>query len=191
MTGSRHQLANCGVYDTAVVGPALAFVESLGAGLRTFAPSVRPGPRIGGSLFRTHRDTRFSGDKSPYKTYVGIRFRDGDTMTSSKCTGPFFYVEFDTTSLRLGVGVKELDNATLAAYRHAVANRRAAKVLGDRVDKARAKDHDILGDMLSRVPSTYAEQQDNEMRLAKGLRRLGVLQANRERVPPLRARRPR
>ncbi|BAV33251.1 hypothetical protein SCL_0935 [Sulfuricaulis limicola] len=58
-------------------------------------------------------------------------------MTSSKCTGPLFYVEFDTTSLRLGVGVKEFDNATLAAYRHAVANRRAAKVLGDSVDKAR------------------------------------------------------
>lgn len=161
--------ANRDVYDSMVVGPALAFVESLGTGLRTFAPSVKPEPRIGGSLFRIHRDTRFSDDKSPYKTYVGIRLRDGDTSTSSKCTGPLFYVEFDARTLRLGVGAKEFEPPMLETYRQTVAKSRGAKIFSDILGKARTKGHDILGDMLARVPSAYAEQQDNELLKRKGL----------------------
>jgi uncharacterized protein (TIGR02453 family) len=171
--------ANRDVYDAMVVGPALSFVEALGAGLRTIAPSVRPEPRIGGSLFRIHRDTRFSGDKSPYKTHVGIRFRDGDTMTSAKCTGPLFYVEFDATSLRLGVGVMEFDAPMLAAYRHAVANGRGAKVFVDMLAKAGTKGHDIVGETLARVPPAYAEHQGSEL-----LKRRGFFILEESRLPP-------
>lgn len=161
--------ANRDVYDTAVVAPALAFVESLGAALQGFAPSVKPEPRIGGSLFRIHRDTRFSADKSPYKTHVGIRFRDGDTATSSKCTGPLFYVEFDATGLRLGVGAKEFDHRTLEAYRRVVAGRQGAGTFGEMVRFARAKEHDVLGETLTRVPPAYADLPHNDLLKRKGI----------------------
>ena len=79
--------ANRPIYDAAVVAPDLSFVEALGARLQAFAPSVTADPKVGGSLFRIHRDTRFSPDKRPYKTHVGIRFRDGGAATSSGYTG--------------------------------------------------------------------------------------------------------
>lgn len=160
--------ANRTIYDAAVVAPALAFIEELGGEIQAFAPSVKADPKVGGSLFRINRDTRFSVDKSPYKTHVGIRFRDGDTATSPKCAGPLFYVEFDAKKLRLGVGVKEFDNPTLEAYRHAVSDRKKSKVFDDAVGKALEKGHAIVGDMLSRVPPEFASQRSNDLLRRKG-----------------------
>ena len=161
--------AHRGVYDAAVVAPALQFIAAMGASIREFAPSVVPEPKIGGSLFRIHRDTRFSPDKSPYKTHVGIRFRDGNTARSSGCTGPLFYVEFDARNLRLGVGVKEFDPRTLEAYRNAVAGTSRAKELGSVVHRAAAQGHELIGDTLARVPPGYADQSGNELLRRKGL----------------------
>jgi len=126
-------------------------------------------PRIGGSLFRVHRDMRFSADRSPYKTHVGIRLRDGDTVSSPKCSGPLFYVEFDATSLRLGVGVKEFDQRTLEAYRRAVVGKKGAGEIGQIVRFAQSKGHDVLGDSLTRVPLRLADDVDNELLKRKGL----------------------
>ncbi|HLA91010.1 MAG TPA: DUF2461 domain-containing protein [Gemmatimonadaceae bacterium] len=161
--------AHRATYDAAIVAPALAFVESMGAAIRTFAPSVVPEPRIGGSLFRIHRDTRFSNDKRPYKTHVGIRLRDGDTARASSCTGPLFYVEFDASRLRLGVGVKEFDTRTLEAYRRAVARRKDATALGNMIHRAEAQGHHVLGEMLTRAPAAYTHQADDELLRRRGL----------------------
>jgi len=133
-----------GVYDASIVAPALLFVESMGLTLKAIAPSVKPEPRIGGSLFRIHRDTRFSADKNPYKTHIGIRFRDGDTATSSKCTGTVFYVEFDATRLRLGVGVKAFGPDTLQTYRREVAKKRVADELSEIIRSAHSGGYDVL-----------------------------------------------
>ena len=158
-----------GVYDASIVAPALLFVESMGLTLKAIAPSVKPEPRIGGSLFRIHRDTRFSADKNPYKTHIGIRFRDGDTATSSKCTGPLFYVEFDATRLRLGVGVKAFGPDTLQTYRREVAKKRVADELSEIIRSAHSGGYDVLGDMLAQIPPAYSVQTDNELLRRKGL----------------------
>ena len=56
--------------------PALAFIEDFAPRLEEISPHFRADPRPrGGSLFRIYRDTRFSKDKTPYKTNVGIQFR--------------------------------------------------------------------------------------------------------------------
>lgn len=158
------------VYDGAVVSPALAFTAAMGAALHDVAPTVLPEPRVGGSLFRIHRDTRFSADKRPYKTHVGIRLRDRDTAASSKCTGPLFYVEFDARHLRLGVGVKAFDPRTLAAFRDAVAEERdPASALNDMVRRAETLGHAVLGDTLKRVPPAYAGQSGHALLRRKGL----------------------
>jgi len=165
--------AHRGVYDAAIVRPALLFVAAMGRALKGVTPSVKPEPRIGGSLFRIHRDVRFSADKRPYKTHVGIRFRDRDTITSSRCTGPLFYVEFDAEALRLGVGVKEFDPRTLGAYRDLVAgvngNPVDRAVLGDMAKLAAIRGHEILGPVLSRPPRGYPADANPELLARKGL----------------------
>src|SRR5438045_6944819 len=67
--------ANKERYERDVRGPALRFVSDFGPRLAKFAPSLAADPRpVGGSMFRIHRDTRFSRDKSPYKDHVGLHF---------------------------------------------------------------------------------------------------------------------
>lgn len=68
--------ANRDRYRRHVLEPSLAFVEAFAPVLETISPHLRAEPKAsGGSLFRIQRDTRFSADKSPYKTNVGIHFR--------------------------------------------------------------------------------------------------------------------
>jgi uncharacterized protein (DUF2461 family) len=55
--------------------PALRFITDIGPGLRKLSPQLRADAKlVGGSLFRINRDIRFSADKSPYKTNLGIGF---------------------------------------------------------------------------------------------------------------------
>ena len=62
-------------YEEAVRDPALMFISSFGPHLRKLSPHFVADPRpTRGSLFRIYRDTRFSADKHPYKTHVGIHF---------------------------------------------------------------------------------------------------------------------
>src|SRR4051812_28717906 len=63
-------------YVAEVQEPALAFIEDVGMRLGEVSRHLVAEPRtVGGSMFRIHRDVRFSKDKSPYKTHVGIQFR--------------------------------------------------------------------------------------------------------------------
>lgn len=59
-------------YDDSVMHPAREFVIAMGNKLRKIAPEVNAIPKINKSLFKINRDVRFSKDKSPYKTYMGI-----------------------------------------------------------------------------------------------------------------------
>lgn len=165
--------AHRGVYETVVISPALSFIGAMGAVLQSLAPSVKPEQRVGGSLFRIHRDLRFSPDKTPYKTHVGIRFRDREATVSPRCTGPLFYVEFSAKSLRLGVGVKQFDPKTLSVYRDLVAGEggdpRHRHMLRDAMELAGRQGNDILGPVLTRPPRGYGgSSADQELLKRKG-----------------------
>ena len=68
--------ANRGRYIAEVRGPMLDFIAAFAEPLAEISPHFRADPRAnGGSLFRIYRDTRFSRDKTPYKTNVGAHFR--------------------------------------------------------------------------------------------------------------------
>ena len=61
-------------FVTSVLEPAQEFVVVLGELLRTIAPGIIAIPKTDKSIFRLHRDVRFSKNKSPYKTNLGILF---------------------------------------------------------------------------------------------------------------------
>lgn len=62
-------------YEECVVKPALAFISEFAPHLYDISPHFIADARpTRGSLFRIYRDTRFSHDKRPYKTHVGIHF---------------------------------------------------------------------------------------------------------------------
>src|ERR1039458_9399092 len=56
------------VFEAELKEPMLAIIRKVSEAMESFAPAyVRPAEKC---LFRIYRDTRFSGDKTPYKTHV-------------------------------------------------------------------------------------------------------------------------
>jgi uncharacterized protein (TIGR02453 family) len=87
--------ANRDRYEEHLLEPALAFVGDFAPRLEKISPHLRADPRpSGGSLFRIYRDTRFSKDKSPYKTNVGIHFRH-DLARDAHAPGFYLHLGLD------------------------------------------------------------------------------------------------
>ncbi len=111
--------ANKPRYVADVQEPALAFVEDVGVRLpelsRHFVADART---TGGSLFRIHRDVRFSKDKSPYKTNIGIQFRHA---RSRDVHAPGFYLNLEPDRVFMACGSWRPDRDTLHAFRTAIA----------------------------------------------------------------------
>ena len=63
-------------YENEVLEPSLAFIRAFRPRLKKISEFfVASDRRVGGSLMRVYRDTRFWGKEEPYKTNVGIQFR--------------------------------------------------------------------------------------------------------------------
>ncbi len=85
----------------------------------------------GGSIFRIHRDVRFSKDKRPYKENAGCYFRHA---AGRDVHAPGFYVHFAPGEVFFGGGSWMPDPAALAKIRTAIAAKPAAwnKIAADR-----------------------------------------------------------
>lgn len=75
-------------------------VEALNADFAKFAPEYVSDPKK--AIFRIYRDTRFSPDKTPYKTHIACSFgrRGGDHMSVS---GFYFSVSSDEVEVAAGI----------------------------------------------------------------------------------------
>jgi uncharacterized protein (TIGR02453 family) len=73
-------LANRARFDEFVQGASVRFVEAMAPVIQRINPNLVGDPRpVGGSLMRIYRDVRFSKDKSPYRTSMGIHFFHRDS----------------------------------------------------------------------------------------------------------------
>ena len=140
-------------YLEQVVAPAQAFVVEMGARLRMIAPDVRfdPRPSGSGSIFRIYRDTRFSKDKSPYKTHLGIFFWCGERKW-----GPGFYFHLEPPRLQLYVGKYVFDKEALAAWRAAIDDPRRGAALASLLAKMQRAGYELGGASYKRVPAGFA-----------------------------------
>lgn len=110
--------ANKDRYREVVVAPVSAFVTALAPKLRKVSPHFVADPRpVGGSMFRIHRDTRFSKDKSPYKTHTGVQFRHA---AGKDAHAPGFYLHLEPKRVFYGGGVWMPPPALLNAVRQRI-----------------------------------------------------------------------
>jgi uncharacterized protein (TIGR02453 family) len=102
------------VYEREVKQPMIALVERITAGMADYAPAhVRPASKC---IFRIYRDTRFSADKSPYKTHLGAWWaRNGLEKTSGG--GYYIHIGADEFVIAAGAYMPEKEQ-TLAIRRH-------------------------------------------------------------------------
>jgi uncharacterized protein (TIGR02453 family) len=138
--------ANRERYETALREPCLRFISDLGVPLRKVSSRLVADPRpSGGSLFRIYRDTRFSRDKSPYKTHAGMYFpvRGGKDVHT-----PGFYLHLEPSACFAAAGLWHPDAGALAKVREAIVARSA------KWKSARAG-LPLEGDRLRRPPRGY------------------------------------
>jgi uncharacterized protein (TIGR02453 family) len=109
--------ANKDRYERELKEPALAFVEDLGYRLPQVARQLTADKR---SLFRIYRDTRFSKDKTPYKTHVGIYFRHA---RSDEADTAGLYVHLEPRHVFLGAGIWHPGSPALKRIRDALVAR--------------------------------------------------------------------
>jgi uncharacterized protein (TIGR02453 family) len=143
------------VYLDHIVAPAVAFVQTAGEQLQFISPGIQFDTRTNGqgSLMRIYRDTRFSKDKTPYKTWVGLVFWEG---AGKKTENPGFYFGFDTSGGRLHTGVHGFQKELLAAYREAVADDDSgAELEAALAEVAAAGPYEIGEQHYKRVPRGY------------------------------------
>jgi len=135
-------------YEDAVRGPAMEFIAACAPLLHKISPHFRADPRPqGGSMFRIHRDTRFSKDKSPYKTHTGIQFRH---EAGKDAHAPGFYLHLEPGRVFCGLGSWRPDTATAGAYRQAILDDPAGWKKATR-SKAFAR-FELEGESLKRPP---------------------------------------
>ena len=99
-------------YEKVVREPALDFVTDMGDRLEEISSHfVADARKVGGSLFRIQRDTRFSKDKTPYKENTGVQFRH---EMAGDAHAPGFYLHLQPGGCFMGAGLWR--PATKVAY---------------------------------------------------------------------------
>jgi uncharacterized protein (TIGR02453 family) len=163
-------------YDRLLLEPARDFVEAFGALADRLGEGVDADPRVGRSIMRVNRDTRFSRDKRPYKTHLDLWFPQGVGPSPER---PGFWFRLTADRLILGSGMHHFERPILERFREAVADRQLGAELVRAVDEVRAGGGELGGQTYKRVPAGYEVDE----RRGELLRHSG-LYAWVEHVPP-------
>ena len=141
-------LNNKARYESVVQAPAVRFVRAMGPRLARISPHLVADPRpFGGSIFRIYRDTRFSRDKSPYKTHVGIHFAHEAAGKGESFPG--FYFHLAPGGSMVASGVWHPAGPALQRIRDAIVA--SPKVWANEV----RRELEIEGESYARVPPGY------------------------------------
>jgi len=145
--------ANREIYNSNFLEPPIYFVEEMGEKLLQLDPEITAIPKIDKSIFRLHRDVRFSKNKEPYKTNAGILFWNGKAKKMESCG---FYFHLEPKMFGVGVGMHIIPKHLLKPYRDSVADLTSGKELNRAVKKVEKNElYKVLGKNYKRVPKGY------------------------------------
>jgi uncharacterized protein (TIGR02453 family) len=151
-----------GAYETTVKLPMQSLIAALQPRFGSFAPEFDSNPKR--SMFRIHRDVRFSKDKSPYKTHVAAHFVLRGKPKGVEGSG--YYLHIEPAEVFLGAGIYMPDSEQLKSIRRAISNNPdefLEIVNNPRLKRMFGK---LTGDKLQRTPFGY----DPESPMAEWLR---------------------
>lgn len=144
--------ANKDRFQASVQAPMSAFIVAMAPRLKKISSHYVADPKPhGGSMFRIYRDTRFSKDKTPYKTHAACHFRHA---AGKDAHAPGFYAHFAREGLFFGGGIWNPPGPQLGRIREAIADNPAAWA---RIRNAAAirRRGGIQGDSLKRPPRGF------------------------------------
>jgi len=104
-------------YETVIKEPCVRFVLDAAEPLHALSSQLRCDPKS--SLFRIYRDVRFSSDKRPYKTHVGMHFSAGPKDAHA----PGFYLHLEPSGCFVCGGIWQPERLALLKIREAIATK--------------------------------------------------------------------
>jgi len=149
-------------YEQFVREPALDFITDVGDSLKKISPHfVADSRKVGGSLFRIQRDTRFSKDKTPYKINTGLQFRH---EAAGDAHAPGFYLHLQPGNCFMGTGlwrpesrvaysIREHIDDDSSGWRRAAMSKKFTSVFSlegeslKRPPRGYEADHPLIGDL--------------------------------------------
>lgn len=144
-------------YEEDVLDVALRFIISMQEPLAQIAPRFTAVPtRVGGSLMRVYRDTRFSKNKLPYKTNIGIQFRHEQ---AKDVHSPGYYLHIDPDQVFIGAGMWRPDSEPLKGIRERIVARPAEwrRAIGGTTFR---RQFDLGGETLTRPPRGFDKNHE-------------------------------
>lgn len=142
-------------WEELILKPNKAYVEEMGEHLIALAPFIKAEPKVAGSLFRIYRDTRFSKDKTPIKTKIGIMFWQG---TAHRMQSPCFYMQYKVKEIFIATGIRIFKTELLKKYREYIKTDRNAKALHDILEDLKTKGITIDEPHYKRVPAGFDKE---------------------------------
>ncbi len=146
------------VYEDIIRTPTLNLIESFKPYLKTLTPHfVAISKKIGGSMMRPYRDTRFSKDKTPYKTNIGVQFRH---QLGKDVHAPGYYFHISPEECFIGAGIWHPESKALRNIRELIDQAPGA---WNKIKKNKPMNHDFefVGNALTNPPRGYQKDHPN------------------------------
>jgi uncharacterized protein (TIGR02453 family) len=148
-----------GDYEAHVLDPARRFVLAMGERLARLSPAINADPRVDRSIFRIYRDARFSRDKRPFKTNLGIWLWEGN---GKRMESSGYYVMMEPDTIMLGVGIYMFPKEHMKEYRDSVVHPKHGAALARAVKAVLKKEeYGLGGEFYKKVPRGYPADHAN------------------------------
>lgn len=145
-------------YDSFVKVPTQEFAGEMAIILEELSPAEGSAPQVSFSIFRIYRDIRFSKDKTPYKTHIGVWFWEGK---GPKMENSGYYFHLEPPNLMLGTGIHTFSKTLLKAYRDSVVDPEFGLELEKAIEKTTQQgQYSIGGKHYKRVPRGYDPEDE-------------------------------
>ncbi len=140
------------IWEKNILKPNISFIKDMGETLQILVPTINALPKVGGSLFRIYRDIRFSKDKTPLKSKIGLLFWQGRAhrMQSSS-----FYMHYDENEYFIASGIRAFKPPLLKGYREYIQDIRQREKLHHILQKLISKGYSLPETKYKRVPQIF------------------------------------
>jgi len=140
------------IWEKTILAPNKAFIEDMGETLFILVPTIKAIPKVSGSLFKIYRDTRFSKDKTPMKSKIGLLFWQGQhhRMQSSS-----FYMHYSKESYFIASGIRSFKPPLLKTYKNYIKDERNREELHTILENLKQKGYSLPKPKYKRLPKEF------------------------------------
>jgi len=145
-------------WENEILLPNKHFIQEMGETLQILVPTIHFKPKVSGSLFRIYRDIRFSKDKTPMKSKIGLLFWQGQAhrMQSSS-----FYMHYDKQSYFIASGIRAFKPPLLKTYRKYIKHKNHRASLHVILEELKSKGYKTEEAKYKRVPAEFDKDEEH------------------------------